>query len=385
MKITIVSGFFLPVPPVAGGAAEKIWFRLAKEFAAAGHEVTYFSRSWPGFPDRETLDGIRMIRLRGYTHTRRLWLNLLLDFEWGLRVALRLPPGDFVVCNTVSLPGYLGLLRRKVGRTVAILGRMPKGQGRFYGGVDRIIATSEAVRDRIVLENPRLSARTRVFRNPVDWALHNAASGRMPAPAPVTIGYLGRFHPEKGLDILIQAAAELARRPGLPPWRLRLIGPQEVSQGGAGAQFVSGLREMAERAGVPVSIEPPVYDIPTLAGIYGSLDIFCYPSLAEKGEGLSVAPIEAMAAGAVPVVSSLDCYKDVIRDGGNGLVFDYRSKDRATLLADRLASLIADPAYRARLAESAVEDSRRFDYTVVAKEILADFEGLKVERDLRAR
>ena len=36
MRITIVTGFFLPVPPVRGGSTEKIWHRLAREFAAAG-------------------------------------------------------------------------------------------------------------------------------------------------------------------------------------------------------------------------------------------------------------------------------------------------------------------------------------------------------------
>ncbi len=377
MRITVVSGFFLPVPPVAGGAMEKIWFRLAREFAAAGHDVTYFSRAWPGFSQSETIDGVRMIRLPGFSHTRKLWLNLLLDLAWGLRVARRLPAGDIVACNTVSLPAFLGFLRPGAGRAVAVLGRMPKGHGHFYGRVDRLIATSEAVRDRVIIENPRLGPRTRVFPNPIDWKLHFAALRKAPPPAPVTIGYVGRFHPEKGLEMLIEAAALLTRRTGLPPWRLRLIGPQEVAQGGAGPAFVGSLRALAAREGAPVSIEPPVYDIPTLAGIYGSLDIFCYPSLAEKGEGLSVAPIEAMAAGAVPVVSALDCYHDVIRDGENGLVFDHRAADRAVLLADRLASLIVDPGRRAAMAAAAVEDSRRFDYAVVAKEILADFEGLK--------
>jgi hypothetical protein len=40
MNITIAMGFFLPVPPAAGGATEKSWHRLALEFARKGHAVT---------------------------------------------------------------------------------------------------------------------------------------------------------------------------------------------------------------------------------------------------------------------------------------------------------------------------------------------------------
>jgi hypothetical protein len=40
MRITIVQGAFLPVPPVLGGAVEKIWFALGKEFASRGHGDT---------------------------------------------------------------------------------------------------------------------------------------------------------------------------------------------------------------------------------------------------------------------------------------------------------------------------------------------------------
>ena len=344
MKITVVSSFFLPVPPVAGGAMEKIWFRLAREFAAAGHEVTHVSRTWPGFPDQETIDGVRMIRVPGSPHHRRLWQNLLSDFFWGLRVTWRLPPGDIVACNTVTLPVYLSRLRPRAGRVVAVLGRMPKGHAHFYGGVHRLIATSEAVKARVIHENARLTKRTLVVPNPIDWTLHQEPLRT--ADGPITIGYVGRMNPEKGLEILLHAAALLARRPGLPAWRLRLVGPQTVAEGGGGENYVAGLR---------------------------ALDIFCYPSLAEKGEGLSVAPIEAMSAGAVPVVSALDCYADVIRHGHNGLVFDHRATDAADRLADAFAHLIIDATLRARLGEQARLDARPFDYAAVAQALLADF------------
>ncbi|MDB6127023.1 MAG: hypothetical protein JWM35_919, partial [Verrucomicrobia bacterium] len=359
MKITIVNGFFLPVPPVAGGAVEKIWFRLAQEFAAAGHEVTYLSRTWPGFPDHEIIDGIRFVRLKGFNHTRRLWINLLLDFWWGLRIFRRLPPGDIVACNTVALPVYLSRFKPSAGRVVVVLGRMPKGQSKFYGGVDRLAATSEAVRTKVLSEAPRLAPRTQVFPNPIDWALHQ----QPPHPAaPFTIGYVGRMNPEKGIEILLQAAAELARRPGLPPWRIRLVGPQKIPEGGGGEAYVASLRDLAARAGADVTIDPPVYDAVALAKIYGSVDVFCYPSLAEKGEGLSVAPLEGMAAGAVPVVSKLDCYNDVIRDRENGLILNHRAVNRVTQLADLFAELLTDAALRQRLAEQARSDAKRFDY-----------------------
>ena len=130
MKITIVMGFFLPVPPVRGGATEKIWHRLSQEFAAAGHEVTLISRSWPGFPERETAAGVHYVRLPGADHTRWLALNLWHDFWWGVRAARALPPADVVICNAVILPMWLRRFKPKAGRVVAVVARMPKGRGR---------------------------------------------------------------------------------------------------------------------------------------------------------------------------------------------------------------------------------------------------------------
>ncbi len=353
---------------------EKIWFRLAREFVRAGHTVTHFSRTWPGFPLQESIDGIAMVRLPGFNHTTSLWRNLSLDFIWGLKVMRRLPPGDIVVCNTVSMPVFLSALKPRAGRVAVILGRMPKGQIRLYGRVDRLVATSEAVYAEVVRERPGMAARTRTIVNPIDWHLHQAAKAK--AADRVRIGYVGRINPEKGLEILIDAAVELAGRPGLPPWSLVITGPQGIAQGGGGPAYVEELRRRASAAGGRISIEPPVYDVAALARIYGGLDIFCYPSLAEKGEGLSVAPIEAMAAGAVPVLSELDCYRDLIRPGINGFYFNHRAPDRSSQLASVLGQLVADPALRARIAAQACTDSRSFDYGAVADALLKDFRVL---------
>jgi hypothetical protein len=66
MKITIVLGAFLPVPPIMGGAVEKSWFALAQEFVSRSHDVTIVSRAFPGFARHEVVDGLRHIRFRGF-------------------------------------------------------------------------------------------------------------------------------------------------------------------------------------------------------------------------------------------------------------------------------------------------------------------------------
>jgi len=75
MRISIVNGFFLPVPPLSGGSTEKSWFYLGREFAARGHAVLSLSRQWRSLPIEEAIDGVQHYRLPGYEHQRQLWRN----------------------------------------------------------------------------------------------------------------------------------------------------------------------------------------------------------------------------------------------------------------------------------------------------------------------
>jgi glycosyltransferase involved in cell wall biosynthesis len=269
------------------------------------------------------------------------------------------------------------MLKPAAGRVAVVLGRMPKGQTRWYRRVDRLLATSEAVAAKARAENPRIAPRIRVFPNPVDWQLHADAAREAPSTDTITIGYVGRLHPEKGLEILLEAATRLAGTPGLPPWRLVLVGPALVSQGGGGEGYRDGLvARFQPILGDRLVFLPPEYDAVKLAALYGGIDVFCYPSQAERGEGLSIAPIEAMSAAAVPVVSDLDCYRDLIRHEVDGLVFNHRAADAAANLAAALARLLVDAPFREILAKRAQATARSYDYVECAAALLDDFTRL---------
>ena len=384
MRITIVNGFFLPVPPVSGGSTEKSWYNLGREFAARGHEVTMISRRWDGLANRETSEGIRHRRLPGWDHRSQLWRNLLLDFIWSWQVFFALPAADIVVVNAVALPMWLGALKPRAGRVVIMTGRMPKGQYRRYRTIARVLAASSYVRDRVLEENPALAPVTRVCGYPIDWLRLTQETDRsLPSlpdvpPGEVTLGFVGRIHAEKGLMLLADALKIVGQTPGLPPWRLLLCGPSDIGRGGSGVVFRGHLlhRLSQSMSTNRFNLLDPQFNERTLAGVYQRINIFCYPSLAVQGETFGVAVAEAMAAGAVPVVSQLACFTDFVRDGANGLVFDHAAPDAAAQLAAVLVRLLREPELRQRLAAAAREAARAYAFATYAESLLADFAQL---------
>jgi glycosyltransferase involved in cell wall biosynthesis len=368
-----VTGFFLPGPALRGGSTEKIWHGLARIFAAEGHSVTFVSRAWPGQAPAETVDGIHHIRVAGFDHRKHLAANLVLDLVWGFRVARVLPAGDVVICNTVTLPVWLHRVRPSAGKVAVVAGRRPRGQIGFYRSVARIYAPSSSVAARITAA--WASERTRVSGNPIEWSL--LARSASQASPPVTVGFVGRVHPEKGLALLVRAACRLADRKDLPEWRLRVVGPAGIKEGGGGLDWFSALQgEAAKALGGRVEWLEPEYDPERLACIYGRMEVFCYPSLAEKGETFGVSVAEAMAARCAVVVSALDCFSDLVTDGQTGLVFDHLAPDADRLLANCIGRLIANAGERKGLADRGQQHVRRFDYAEVSQRILEDLSDL---------
>ena len=224
MHITIVQGAFLPVPPLLGGGVEKAWYGLASEFARAGHAVTYVSRRFAGLPDEEVRDGVRHLRIPGFDAPRNKLLYRAGDLLYALRARRVLPAADVVVTNTIFLP----LLTRNpiVGKVYVHVARFPKGQMRLYRHADRLQTVSSSVAQAIVAEAPAAADRVKVIPYYLTSDPAPLPADAFDAPRDPIVLYLGRVHPEKGVDLLLRAFGDFAGRHPDVPWRLQIAGPR---------------------------------------------------------------------------------------------------------------------------------------------------------------
>ena len=371
LRITIVQGAFLPVPPLWGGAIEKMWFALGQYFAAQGHQVTHVSRKIPSLPAQEVIGGVRHLRVPGYDTPRNaLWLKCL-DGLYSWRVKRLLPKADILISNTFWLP--LLAKQEDSGKIMVDVQRMPKGQMRLYRRVSRLRANSRAVAEAISRQDPKARERVVVIPNPLHFVPESKPDG---ARKEKILLYAGRLHPEKGIEILLQSFARLCEE-GLADWRLALVGPVATSQGGGGEAWWKRLQERLPLPPERMTWPGPVFAPDELNAWYQRATVFVYPSLAEKGETFGLAPLEAMSWGAVPVVSDLACFRDFISAGQNGFVFAHRV-DPVGQLIQTLRPVLARDDLSA-LAESAMEVRQTHALARIGDVFLEEFRRMRKE------
>ncbi len=374
MRISIVIGPFYPIPPVRGGAVEKVHVLLAGAYRDAGHEVTIVSRRYADFPNDDVVDGIRHLRIASSDRSSNLFVNLILDLIYSLRVAAALPPADITITNGFFLP--LVLRRRRAGKIYVHIGRYPKGQMPLYWRADRLQAVSKVVGGAVARQAPWLAPKVRIIGNALADAFFAAGGdgGRQRV-----VLYVGRIAREKGIELLLCAFAALpahAAPDALAGWILRIIGPHAVAQGGDGDEYLARLRALATQRGILCEFIGPIFDEQALIAEYRRAAVFVYPSLADTGEALPLAPLEAMAAGCAVIVSGLQCFDDYVEDGVSGLQFDHRGGDAVAHLAAKLALLIAAPERLQKIAAAGRRAAANFRVSAIAGRMLDDFRFL---------
>ena len=373
MKITIVQGAFLPVPPLMGGAVEKVWFRLGQEFARAGHEVTHISRQYPGLARQEIIAGVRHLRVAGYDTPRSMTRLKALDLAYSIRAFRALPDADILVTNTFWLP-MLARSQRK-GALYVHVARYPKGQMRFYRHARRLQTVSAPIAKAITGEIPDCEAQVRVIPYPLPFDVPVAEEETLAPSREKWLLYVGRVHAEKGIDLLLDAFQSLLKQ-GIEDYRLVIVGPWETRLGGGGQAYYNSMRAKAKAYESRVDWIGPVFDAEELACYYQKASVFVYPSLAEKGETFGLAPLEAMAYGCPPVVSSLECFRDFIEPGCNGYIFDHRAAGPFKELADTLTRLLHAETNLQKGREAGLLTVKNFTVTEVAERYLADFHAI---------
>lgn len=124
-----------------------------------------------------------------------------------------------------------------------------------------------------------------------------------------TLGTVALFRPRKGMEVLLEALAEL-RAQGLPV-RLRAVGGFETPEYEREVKFLAeklGLADAIDWTGFTEDVDRELAE----------MDLFVLSSL--FGEGLPMVVLEAMAAGVPVVATRVEGVPEAIRDRRDGLL-----------------------------------------------------------------
>ena len=165
-----------------------------------------------------------------------------------------------------------------------------------------------------------------------------------------------REHPKRQ-DVLVRAFRDMTWLHDAG-WELHLAG--SVQPDAASADYVAGL--VGTAAGFPVHFHfdapfPSLRDLYRRAAIYWHATGFGYPAeeFPFKQEHFGQTVVEAMSAGAVPVVYDAGGPRETVQEGVTG----YRFSDPAGL-ALQTQRLVRDPELRCRIARAALHATTRF-------------------------
>jgi phosphatidylinositol alpha-mannosyltransferase len=202
---------------------------------------------------------------------------------------------------------------------------------RFYGGRYRIIPNGVHI--------PEAAGAPR-------------AENHHPRPQ-LRILFIGQAVERKGLPVLLRAFEALRDQ---IPATLTLVGAsaEEVAHMMLDDRGVHALGKVSEER--------------KLAELERA-EVLCAPSL--HGESFGMVLTEAFAAATPVLASDIPGYRDVLRDGRDGLLVPAGD---ALALAEALRTLALDSGLRARMALAARERAERFAWPHVAAEVLDSYE-----------
>jgi glycosyltransferase involved in cell wall biosynthesis len=336
---------------------ETYYEEIGKRLAGMGHRVTVYCRTYFTPPGKEH-NGMHVVRLP--TIRSKHLETLVHTFLSTLHVLMR--PCDVVHYHALG-PALFSFIPRLAGKktvvTVQGLDWQRKKWGRIASAVLRLgeraavsLPTHTMVVSRTLQKHYRETCgagtsyipnggllRERRFPDKIfDWGLEPRKY----------ILFLGRFSPEKGCHLLVQAYEKLDTD-------IKLV------MAGAASYCDDYSRQLRTYACERIKMLDWVSG-EALDELLTNAMVFVLPS---DLEGLSLALLDAMGAGLCVLSSDVAENREAVRDAG----FTFRRGDVADL-ADRLRFLIANPAVREAAGQAAKRRVREhYQWPAIAAEI----------------
>lgn len=241
--------------------------------------------------------------------------------------------------------------------------RIAGREGRVWRRAAGFVATTAGIRDSFE-ERHGGRERVRVVPNGCEVPALRAFPG-LSREQPPRVLYAGQLYPWKGVDVLVEAMAQV------PEARLVILG------GLPGEADLVRIRALVERLGLGPRTEmlgtvPQVRVAEELSRAGAVAVPFLKTAMSERHTS-PLKAFEAMAAGRPLVVSDLPASREILRDGENALLVP---PGEASALAAALRRLLGEPALAERLARAAWDEAPRYSWDARALALAALFEEL---------
>ncbi len=166
--------------------------------------------------------------------------------------------------------------------------------------------------------------------------------------------FVGRLEPRKGLKFLLLAIPEIVKY--IPDARFIVVGDGPLRK------FYEQFIRDEHRDRVHFAGKVPYDDLPRY---YTSADVFVSPATGNESFGIVL--LEAMASRIPVVASDIEGYKQVIRDGVNGLLFH---REDHLDLADKVVRVLSNPPLAKKLAETGYRNAvEKYSWEVVSRQV----------------
>ena len=224
---------------------------------------------------------------------------------------------------------------------------------------NRIVVNSEYMRKNVIYWYGLDRNKVVVIPNGVDLKIFTDKYDRILLDGEPSILYVGHFSRLKGVDILIQAIANLTSE--FPNIKLHLVG--------RGNDRFFALQ--AKKLGIEKHIIFHSWAQQSMiASYYKSANICVFPS---RLEGFGIVILEAMASGIPVVASDIPSFRELISNGINGCLF--KTED-AGALSKEIKALYQNPFLRNEILHNAFEKVKNYSWEKIADKYISLYKEL---------
>lgn len=326
--------------------------RLLVRRLAVGHRAGRFALPRLRFLARATALGLAALQRGEVVVTRDLQLaDALLSLLRGARVVYEAHAVEALLYRErAAIYGTAEATSEAKAR------RLERRERRVWQRAAGVVTTTAGIRNSFEAAfGPR--ERTLVIPNGCDVPASRDFPG-LATDRPARVLYAGQLYPWKGVDVLVEAMADV------PDARLVVLG------GLAGEQDFERIRALVGARGLEARVElrgtlPQVQVAQELARAAAVAVPFLKTGMTERHTS-PLKAFEAMAAGRPIVASDLPSSREFLRDGGNALLVPAGD---AGALASALRRLLQDRALAQSLAEAAYAEAPRYSWDARAQKL----------------